>query len=133
MDKRKIISDVAKVWGSEEWIANKDYCGKILNLKKGFQCSIHFHKNKTETFYILSGKVLMVLGDLDKQKEILMLPQDIIDIEKTLKHRFIGLKKSKILEFSTHHEKDDSYRDEGFLSGKVPKNKFEEYSKIYGR
>ena len=49
-----------KVWGAETWLCNTDhYCGKILHLNKGYRCSIHSHKIKDETFYILYGKVLM--------------------------------------------------------------------------
>jgi quercetin dioxygenase-like cupin family protein len=99
---------VEKVWGSEEWIVNRDYCGKILNLKKGFMCSIHYHKNKDETFYILEGKVGL---ELDGVKKI-MLPGDTQLVKPGEKHRFVGLDDSKILEFSTHHEDLDSYRDE---------------------
>ena len=51
-----------KVWGEEHWIVNKEYCGKKLVLKKGFRCSMHFHKIKDETFYVISGKVLIELG-----------------------------------------------------------------------
>ncbi len=48
------IKKVNKVWGSEEWIVNNStYCGKILNIKKGYRSSIHYHKNKHETFYLL--------------------------------------------------------------------------------
>jgi mannose-6-phosphate isomerase-like protein (cupin superfamily) len=107
---------VEKVWGSEEWIVNRDYCGKILNLKKGFRCSIHYHKNKDETFYILSGKVLM---EVDGERKI-MKPGEVQLIEPNQKHRFTGLEDSKIIEFSTHHEDEDSYRDE--VSGEVDLN-----------
>ena len=106
---------VQRVWGSEEWIVNKDYCGKILNLKKGFRSSIHYHKNKDETFYLLSGKVLLEIGDEKKVLE----PGDIQIILPNQKHRFTGLEDSKIIEFSTHHEDSDSYRDEDNLSGEV--------------
>ena len=51
--------EVKKKWGKEIWIVNREYCGKKLVLNKGFRCSMHFHKNKDETFYILTGKVLM--------------------------------------------------------------------------
>jgi quercetin dioxygenase-like cupin family protein len=110
---------VPKVWGSEEWIVNRDYCGKKLTLNKGFRCSMHYHKNKDETFYILSGKVLLEIG---MQKNI-MLPGDSMLIKPGQKHRFTGLENSEIMEFSTHHEDSDSYRDE--VSGKVDLDKLE--------
>jgi quercetin dioxygenase-like cupin family protein len=110
-----------KVWGSEEWIVNRNYCGKILNLKKGHRCSIHYHKNKDETFYLLDGKVLLELDG----KTIVMNKGDAQLIEPNQKHRFTGLKNSRLIEFSTHHEEEDSYRDAP--SEKIKK---EEFSKI---
>ncbi len=104
---------VQKVWGHEEWIVNRDYCGKKLVLKKGHRCSIHYHKNKDETFYILKGKVLM---EVDDEKKV-MLPGHSILISPNTKHRFTGLEDSEIIEFSTHHEDEDSYRIEP--SGKI--------------
>ena len=105
--------EVPKVWGKEIWIVNRNYCGKKLILNKGFRCSMHFHKQKDETFYILKGKVLLEIG---MQKNI-MLPGDSILIKPGQKHRFTGLEDSEIIEFSTHHDDSDSYRDE--VSGKV--------------
>jgi len=108
-----MVKKVGKVWGSEEWIVNREYCGKILVLKKGFRCSVHHHKLKDETFYILEGKVLLELNGVGK----ILLPGDSQIVERGEKHRFTGLEDSKIIEFSTHHEDSDSYRDE--VSGEV--------------
>jgi len=102
-----MIKKVDKIWGGEEWIVNRDYCGKILNLKKGFRGSIHVHKIKDETFYLAEGKVLL---ELDEEK-IIMNPEDSKIIEPNQKHRFTPLVDSKIIEFSTHHEDEDTYRD----------------------
>ena len=107
------IKIVPKVWGHERWIVNREYCGKILILKKGYRCSMHYHKAKDETFYINKGKVLL---ELDGKKTVLM-PGDAQLIMPNQKHRFTGLEDSEIIEFSTHHEDSDSYRDE--VSGKV--------------
>ncbi|MBI2452409.1 cupin domain-containing protein [Candidatus Pacearchaeota archaeon] len=105
-----MIKKIPKVWGSEEWIVNNDrYCGKILKLKKGFRSSLHYHKNKHETFFILSGEVLLEL----EGKNVVMKSGDVQTIEPLNKHRFTGLKNSKIIEFSTHHEDSDSYREIG--------------------
>ena len=49
---------VAKVWGHERWLANDEkYCCKTLTLKKGYQCSLHYHKLKDETFFVLDGRL----------------------------------------------------------------------------
>ncbi len=102
-----------KVWGEERWLVNEDYCGKLLRLNKGFKSSLHYHKNKDETFYVTKGKVLL---ELTKDR-IIMNPGDLQRIRPGQIHRFSGLEDSEIIEFSTHHEEEDSYRIE--KSGKM--------------
>lgn len=101
------MESVKKVWGSEYWIVNNnEYCGKILNLSRGFRCSIHKHKKKKETFYILKGEVFFELGN----KKMILKKGDSITVNRGQYHRFTGLKNSKIIEFSTRHFDSDSYR-----------------------
>ena len=107
------VKTVPKEWGEERWIVNRDYCGKLLILRKGFRCSLHHHKIKDETFFVNKGKVLMECAG----SRLIMMPGDTILIEPGMKHRFTGLEDSEIFEFSTHHEDSDSYRDE--VSGPV--------------
>ncbi|MCK5107101.1 MAG: bifunctional hydroxymethylpyrimidine kinase/phosphomethylpyrimidine kinase [Nanoarchaeota archaeon] len=119
-----------KVWGKEDWIVNfesANYCGKRLVLNRGYQCSIHYHKIKSEVFYINKGLVLMFAYDETK----LMCPGESIFLEPGTKHRFIGITDSEIIEFSSHHTAEDNYRDEP--SGKVPENKFKEYLDTYSK
>ena len=48
------------------WIHNDaDYCGKLLFFEKGKRCSYHYHKLKTETFYLQDGKMLIMARDRD--------------------------------------------------------------------
>ena len=120
--------EVKKEWGKEICLVNRDYCGKKLILNKGFRCSMHFHKNKDETFYILTGKVLMEIGN----KKYIMLPGHSILIEPNTKHRFTGLEDSEIMEFSTHHEDSDTYKLEETIPGVtnlIPKEIIEKYMK----
>jgi mannose-6-phosphate isomerase-like protein (cupin superfamily) len=103
-----------KGWGKEIWIVNIPlYCGKILEVNKGKKCSIHYHKTKHETLYILKGKVQMDIynkGYPGTPTTMVMLPEDTITIQRRLPHQFIGLEDSQILEVSTHHSEKDSYR-----------------------
>ncbi|MEK6848740.1 MAG: cupin domain-containing protein [Nanoarchaeota archaeon] len=103
-----------KGWGREIWIANSEmYCGKILELQKGKRCSIHYHKLKDETFYILSGHVQMNIhneGYLKEPTILFMKPGETLHIPQLLIHQFIGIEDSKILEISTQHFEEDSYR-----------------------
>lgn len=96
-----------KIWGAEHWICNTDkYCGKILELKKDYQCSYHHHKIKDETFYILEGKVRMIIN----RDVTIMEVGDTVHIPPNTWHRFIGIEDSKILEVSTQHFDSDSHR-----------------------
>jgi mannose-6-phosphate isomerase-like protein (cupin superfamily) len=101
------MKKVDKSWGYEEWYVNNDmYCCKHLHLNKGYMCSIHYHKEKDETFYILKGKVKMELfGETRIMKE-----GDSLRLNPYTLHRFIGLEDSIILEVSTTHKDYDSYR-----------------------
>ena len=57
---------VPKGWGYEDWIVNKpQYCGKLLFFKKGRGCSWHYHKKKDETFYVQSGRLLVIYSNND--------------------------------------------------------------------
>jgi oxalate decarboxylase/phosphoglucose isomerase-like protein (cupin superfamily) len=103
-----------KGWGRELWIANSGlYCGKIMELDKGKRCSIHYHKIKDETFYILAGSVQMNLYDNGYPGELTQLEMstgDILYIPPRRIHQFVGLVNSQILEISTQHFEEDSYR-----------------------
>lgn len=120
---------VVKGWGWERWIVNKEqYCGKKMFVAKDMRCSLHFHKNKDESFYVQSGKILLYYSDdLSQVTNFLKSPipgQDIFDVlsVKFLDpgdsfhippgrlHQFIGVLDSEMYEFSTEHKEEDSYR-----------------------
>jgi len=79
---------------------------------------MHHHKNKDETFYVSKGKVFLELGN----KKLIMKQGDSMLVKPNTKHRFTGLENSEIIEFSTHHEDEDSYREPNMLSGPVDLN-----------
>jgi quercetin dioxygenase-like cupin family protein len=99
---------VPKEWGEEHWIVNGEYCGKKLVLRKGWRCSLHYHRVKDEVFYLIAGRVLL---EVDGAEHV-MVPGDHHRIAPTTVHRFSGIEDSEIIEFSTHHEDEDSYRIE---------------------
>jgi mannose-6-phosphate isomerase-like protein (cupin superfamily) len=107
---------VPKGWGSERWIVNRDdYCGKLLFMEQGKKLSWHFHKNKTETFYIAKGSVILYYGYSDDMKESIsqeLSAGEIFHVPTGLRHRLFALEDSEIIEFSTHHEDSDSIRVE---------------------
>ena len=110
----KLNKIYSKVWGRELWITNTElYCGKILYVEKGYRCSYHHHKIKDETFHILSGYVEMkVEGQI-----IQMIPGASLNLPPGTKHSFAGITDAEILEISTQHFENDSYREDS--SGKI--------------
>ena len=56
----RLKGEVPKGWGSELIFATNDkYCGKFLNFNEGAKFSMHFHAEKDETWYVLSGKFIV--------------------------------------------------------------------------
>lgn len=113
------IHRVQKEWGEEQWIVNKEYCGKKLILKKNRRCSMHSHAKKDEVFYLQSGKVLLEIDG----KSHTMKAGDFVHVQTGLPHRFTGLEDSEIIEFSTTHDEADSHRTE--FSGHVEQERFD--------
>lgn len=108
-----ILDVVEKKWGREVIIVNnQDYCGKILEFKAGSKFSMHFHKNKHETFYVLSGKgVMKCLNTIDASEYQHELKEGrILTIEPLSPHQIFAETDMRVIEFSTHHEDSDSYR-----------------------
>lgn len=115
-----------KAWGWEEEVWNSDrYCGKILHVSNKCECSYHYHKVKDETFLVVEGLVLLRYSEnifpLPAGKEeasrewlhcpgIVLHPGDAFHVPTFMRHQFRGMQQSKIIEFSTHHEDNDTYR-----------------------
>jgi mannose-6-phosphate isomerase-like protein (cupin superfamily) len=107
-----------KEWGHEEWIANNElYCGKKLVLHAGYQCSMHHHKIKDETFYVQSGKILLEMDLNGSYSRRIMTAGDVQRITPGMWHRFSAIQETEFFEFSTFHQEEDSYRRT--VSGKV--------------
>ena len=113
------LTKVLKVWGYEVWFANTpEYCGKEIGVTRGYRCSIHHHKIKDETFYMLDGLMVLELWDERAHRTVRLMSRG--DTQRVLpgqEHRFTGLDDSVFIEVSTHHEDSDSYR--GVVSGQV--------------
>jgi quercetin dioxygenase-like cupin family protein len=107
----QLANYVEKEWGHEEWIVNNaKYCGKKLVFKASYQLSMHHHKIKEETFYIIAGKVFLETEHDGVRQTRLMEPGDIAHIKPNMWHRITALVDSEVIEFSTHHMDEDSYR-----------------------
>ena len=111
---RKPVHIEPKGWGREVWIANNDcYCGKILEIRQGKRCSLHYHKLKTETFCLRAGKLKVRVKEsaaAESVEEFILGPGDCTDVPAGMVHQMEALEDSELLEFSTQHFETDSYR-----------------------
>ena len=55
---QRLEGRVEKGWGYELiWATNEKYCGKIMVFEKlGAKFSMHFHKEKDESWFVNSGR-----------------------------------------------------------------------------
>jgi mannose-6-phosphate isomerase-like protein (cupin superfamily) len=104
---------VEKGWGSELIFATTDkYCGKLLNFNEGAKFSMHFHSEKDETWYALSGKFLIEWIDTKNAKVF----DRYLSVGETwhnpplLPHRITCIESGTIIEVSTPDSVEDNYR-----------------------
>ena len=103
-------------------VINHSYCKKLIIMLPGQKHPAQFHKTKEESFFILYGKVKLVL---DKKIHYLKTG-DLMTIKKGQVHFFSTSKGAIIEELSTTSVKSDSY----YLDKKITENK-ERKSFIY--
>lgn len=103
------LKRVEKAWGCELWISNTAlYCGKILTVLPGRRCGVHCHERKTETFYVLAGRALMML----ESEEHVVEAGSVVDIQPYTWHGFKAESDTPlvIMEVSTQHFEFDTKR-----------------------
>jgi mannose-6-phosphate isomerase-like protein (cupin superfamily) len=122
MLKKQTVDDrwrPGKSWGWEEWIVNNAlYCGKRLHFTKvNVPTSLHFHKNKHETMYVERGQFVITVVDTRTAEptDYTLNEGESLVIEPMTAHRIVcrgraNAESGILVEFSTHHEDDDSYR-----------------------
>ena len=106
---------ISKLWGLEEWLVNNDkYCAKFLWITPGFQCSLHYHRTKCETFIALDGLIHVEYYIDNKRMETLLVGRnrDTLTLLPNTPHRFysIGGEGGLLLEVSTTHSDEDVVR-----------------------
>lgn len=96
-------SRVDKPWGHEIWWAQTDkYAGKLLIVDAGQRLSVQMHREKDETSYLLSGRLLLVQGPSEHQlTEREIGPGTSWRNEPGLVHTIEALEDATVLEVST--------------------------------
>jgi len=111
----KLQGKVNKGWGHELiWATNEKYCGKIMVFEKvGGKFSMHFHKEKEETWFVNSGRFLLKWIDT---KDASMHTKELVKGDTwhnppLQPHQLEALEEmSEIFEVSTQDSVEDNYR-----------------------
>ena len=104
---------VEKGWGQELiWATNDKYCGKLLKFNKGAKFSMHFHREKDETWYVLDGTFdLLTVNTEDASVQKTRLNQgDVWHNPPLLPHQVICVNEGTLIEVSTPDSVEDNYR-----------------------
>lgn len=84
----------------------------ILHLNRDHSFGGHYHKEKIELFYVLSGKVSVTIEDVKNLKTeiILVKENEGFIILPFMKHTLLALSKSIVVELlSKPYKKEDTY------------------------
>jgi mannose-6-phosphate isomerase len=111
----RLEGQVKKGWGSENiWVTNDLYCGKFMHFEQGKKFSMHFHVNKTETWYVLEGEFEVTIIDTTNTKRTTHFLKigDTWTNHPLVPHQVRCLEKGTILEVSTADSVEDNYRVE---------------------
>lgn len=104
---------IEKGWGHELiWCTNDKYSGKLMKFNQGAKFSMHFHAQKDETWYVLSGKFIVKYIETQTatvyEKELNV--GDTWHNPPLLPHQVICLEEGTIIEVSTPDSVEDNYR-----------------------
>ena len=104
---------IEKGWGAEAiWVTNDKYCSKFMHFDAGAKFSMHFHKEKEETWYVTSGKFLLKYIDTSNanihEKELNV--GDVWHNSPLVPHQLICIEAGTVLEVSTPDSVEDNYR-----------------------
>ena len=111
----RLEGKVDKGWGYEIiWATNDKYCGKIMVFEKvGSKFSMHFHKEKDETWFVNNGRFLLRWIDTKTAKlhEQELKEGDTWHNPPLQPHQLVAMEPmSSISEVSTADSVEDNYR-----------------------
>jgi len=114
------VKIVEKPWGREIWIADEpEYGGKIIEIKKGFSTSVHYHEQKKETIYVDKGRLKVRSGP----NEFVVNEGEEITIEPYTVHQLIALEDVRSIEVSTQPLNERVRVEDPYASLRSPEDK----------
>jgi D-lyxose ketol-isomerase len=96
-------------WGREDiWANNQKYNGRMLHFIQDKSTQMHFHREKDETIFIISGKFLIRYINVENGEVIekVLEPGDSWNTPSLLPHQFYCMEKGVICEVSNDAPND---------------------------
>jgi mannose-6-phosphate isomerase-like protein (cupin superfamily) len=117
------LQRVDKPWGYELlWARTDGYAAKILHIKSGHKLSLQYHRQKEETIFLQSGRMILLIEDeRDELREVPLAVGQAHHIAAGRRHRMIAIEDCDVFEVSTNHLDDvvrleDSYGRAGTVA-----------------
>lgn len=106
---------IDKGWGFEiVWASTENYCAKLLCFSKpGSRMSMHFHKDKDETWFVNTGKFIVRWIDTKtaEYKEHVLVEGSVWHNPPLQPHQLESMTQDAIIfEVSTKDTPEDNYR-----------------------
>lgn len=109
----RLRGKIEKGWGSEEiWATTDQYCGKFMHFNQDAQFSMHFHKDKDESWYVMSGRFVVRWIDTKNANiiETELNAGDTWHNPPCMPHQLVCKQSGTIVEVSTADSVEDNYR-----------------------
>jgi mannose-6-phosphate isomerase len=98
---------VEKPWGHElVWARTDRYAGKILHVNAGHVLSCQYHNVKDETMHVLSGELVLRLGQGAELQERRLRAGESVRIPPGTVHQIEAIVDTDVLEASTAELED---------------------------
>lgn len=107
---------IEKEWGREHVLPCEGHTTKMMEVKPGFRCSLHFHRVKNEAFILIQGHLYVEFYEQDSTKHEYLLtePLSTLILPAGTPHTFSVPNNQDhatiFIESSTVDDPDDSYR-----------------------
>ena len=102
------VKNDKKPWGEvSAWNSNGHAFNKILKIEKGHRTSLKKYSIKSESFYLLSGKLSVLYGDEDTEEVNqmstgLLSEGQVLTVPSGCPYRLEALEDSVVIESSSH-------------------------------
>jgi mannose-6-phosphate isomerase len=116
---------VSKRWGSEHWLHAEDnsYGFKVIRINRGSRTSLQYHREKQETYFILSGLAALHTRARDGTDHVVDFPAGwAVRVPPGAIHRVEARTDIVLIEASTYDDGSDNVRiedDWGRADGRI--------------